>query len=335
MGPRVIGCRLRGNQTELYITWKANNWACAQQTNKMTCTPSEVSDQPGLLPSLISLRCPHEETWGPQLPIECTAKALISLGWCPGWSETSLRAQVIFLVLSCCGSTVKLCFRLKLLTLYLFRLKLFKLLLAFHLFCCFYFMMSWLFVFLSRLVFGAGCGIHLYRFVIIAFSSSFQIKNINHCNMSWIMRKPVYVIFEEQSCRSACASAQSNFRVITTNFLGVQIFRKITVASLYSWAGQFESYLVTNPEDRFSLDMTFPWFSVDMSPRLGPLPEIFGQVIIGYNDNANGEIVLSPDNPQVPENTTEPFLFVTRHGGVFGEVWLNQQILCFVMMAPS
>ena len=26
------------------------------------------------------------------------------------------------------------------------------------------------------------------------------------------------------------------------------------LASLYSWAGQFESYLVTNPEDRFSHD---------------------------------------------------------------------------------
>ena len=27
------------------------------------------------------------------------------------------------------------------------------------------------------------------------------------------------------------------------------------LASLYSWAGQFESYLVANPEDRFSHDM--------------------------------------------------------------------------------
>ena len=25
-------------------------------------------------------------------------------------------------------------------------------------------------------------------------------------------------------------------------------------ASLYSWAGRFESYLVANPEDRFSCD---------------------------------------------------------------------------------
>ena len=29
------------------------------------CVPSKDSDQPGHLPSLISLRCPHEETLGP------------------------------------------------------------------------------------------------------------------------------------------------------------------------------------------------------------------------------------------------------------------------------
>ena len=64
--------------------------------------------------------------------------------------------------------------------------------------------------------------------------------------------------------------------------------------------------------------------SVDMSPRLGPVAETIGQVIIGYNDNANGEIVLSPENPQVLENQTEPFLFATRHGGMFGEVCITK-----------
>ena len=34
------------------------------KTNKMTCAPSEDSDQPAYPPSLISLRCPHEETSG-------------------------------------------------------------------------------------------------------------------------------------------------------------------------------------------------------------------------------------------------------------------------------
>ena len=34
------------------------------KTNKMSA-PSEDSDQPGHLPCLISLRCPHEESLGP------------------------------------------------------------------------------------------------------------------------------------------------------------------------------------------------------------------------------------------------------------------------------
>ena len=54
------------------------------KANKMACAPSEDSDQPGHLPSLISLRCPHEESWGPLLPIERTAKTLFRLGGCPG-----------------------------------------------------------------------------------------------------------------------------------------------------------------------------------------------------------------------------------------------------------
>ena len=35
------------------------------KTNKMACAPSEDLDQPGHPPSLISLRCQHEESLGP------------------------------------------------------------------------------------------------------------------------------------------------------------------------------------------------------------------------------------------------------------------------------
>ena len=35
------------------------------KTNKMACVPIEDSDQPGHPPSLVSLRCPHEETIRP------------------------------------------------------------------------------------------------------------------------------------------------------------------------------------------------------------------------------------------------------------------------------
>ena len=50
------------------------------KTNKMTCVPSKNSDQPGHPPTLISLRCPHEEALGPLLLIKRTAKMLIRLG---------------------------------------------------------------------------------------------------------------------------------------------------------------------------------------------------------------------------------------------------------------
>ena len=40
-----------------------------------------------------SLRRPHEESLRPQLPIERTAKPLVRLGGCPGWSESSQGAQ--------------------------------------------------------------------------------------------------------------------------------------------------------------------------------------------------------------------------------------------------
>ena len=42
-----------------------SNEPLRDKTNIMAFAPSEDSDQPGHLPSLISLRCPHEESLGP------------------------------------------------------------------------------------------------------------------------------------------------------------------------------------------------------------------------------------------------------------------------------
>ena len=63
-------------------TWAAawqsqQNGHCAQRRHRSACA-SAHSDQ--------SLRCPHEQTLGPQLPIERTTKTLIRLG---GWSESA------------------------------------------------------------------------------------------------------------------------------------------------------------------------------------------------------------------------------------------------------
>ena len=40
-------------------------WAATWQNQQSEFAPSEDSDQPEHPPSLISLRCPHEETLGP------------------------------------------------------------------------------------------------------------------------------------------------------------------------------------------------------------------------------------------------------------------------------
>ena len=69
------------------------------KTNKMACAPSSDSDQPGHLPSLISLRCPHEESLGPKLPIEHTAKT-DQTGWMPRLIRVFAARTIILLVLS-------------------------------------------------------------------------------------------------------------------------------------------------------------------------------------------------------------------------------------------
>ena len=55
--------------------------------NKMSCAPSEDSDQPGH-PSDQSLRYPHEERWGPELP---TAQRRLWSDWADAYADLSLR----------------------------------------------------------------------------------------------------------------------------------------------------------------------------------------------------------------------------------------------------
>ena len=76
---------------------KPTKWLCAQRRLR-SAWASAQSDQ--------SLRCPHEESLVPYLPIERTAKTLIRLGRWPGWSKSSLGAHVILLVLSWGGSII-------------------------------------------------------------------------------------------------------------------------------------------------------------------------------------------------------------------------------------
>ena len=73
------------------------------------------------------------------------------------------------------------------------------------------------------------------------------------------MRKPVNAICEQQKCRSACASAQSDQRLyclLPGQYNTSTISR---LGSLCSCASQFESQLVANTENRFSRDMAHYW----------------------------------------------------------------------------
>ena len=63
---------------------KSTKWLCAQQRLR-SAWASAQSNQ--------SLRCPHEESLGPYLPTERTAKTLLRLGGCRGSSESSLGAH--------------------------------------------------------------------------------------------------------------------------------------------------------------------------------------------------------------------------------------------------
>ena len=62
------------------------------QLNKLLCLVTHFWD----------LR--HEESWGPKLSLQRTAKPLVRLGGCSYWSESSLGAKDILLVLSWGGS---------------------------------------------------------------------------------------------------------------------------------------------------------------------------------------------------------------------------------------
>ena len=74
------------------------------KTIKMACAPSENSDQPQHLPSLIRFFAVHmKKPWALSYSLSAQRR-LVRLGGCPGWSESSLGAHAILLVLSWDGS---------------------------------------------------------------------------------------------------------------------------------------------------------------------------------------------------------------------------------------
>ena len=72
---------------------REDNWATSWQNQQCGCAPSEGSDQPGHLPSLIRVFTVRmKKAWVLSYPLRVQGR-LIRLGECPGWSESSLGAQ--------------------------------------------------------------------------------------------------------------------------------------------------------------------------------------------------------------------------------------------------
>ena len=64
-------------------------WAATWQNQQNECAPREDSDQPGHPPSLISLRCPHEESLGLSYPL--SAQRRLWSDWMDAQADPSLR----------------------------------------------------------------------------------------------------------------------------------------------------------------------------------------------------------------------------------------------------
>ena len=77
-------------------------------------------------------------------------------------------------------------------------------------------------------------------------------------------KKTCFALCEQQRRRSACASTQSDQHLCCSlcrwyNTCSCYVLNFNTLANFCSCAGRFESYMVTNPEDRFSGDEAQLW----------------------------------------------------------------------------
>ena len=75
------------------------------KTNKMTCAPSEDSDQTGQSDQIRVFAVRMKKPCIVSYPLNAQRR-LWSVGGCSDWSESSFGAHVILLVLACCGANV-------------------------------------------------------------------------------------------------------------------------------------------------------------------------------------------------------------------------------------
>ena len=131
-------CSLR-----LVIFWKRNE-PPHDKTNKLICAPSEDSDQTAQ--SGQRIRCPHKETFGPQVAHRAHSEDSDQTG-VDARSGLSLRwARISFIWFRRAVTQMSSC-----------------------LFACVVLYLMPSMVFLSRLMSRKGCGVRLFRFLTITF----------------------------------------------------------------------------------------------------------------------------------------------------------------------
>ena len=113
---------------------------------------------------------------------------------------------------------------------------------------------------------------HNYR-LLLKYSKIIMKKTCTH----------EYIIWLPQVCMEYWLSVSWHLCSLISIFVIRSIDSTIpnfkTLASFWSWAGQFESYLVANPEDRFSCtkDLLFQFFS-KVLPLRWPLQRLHGYI---------------------------------------------------------
>ena len=101
---QILSCKKTSSGNSDAFSWNwdwLHNLSCDKTKPTKWLAPSEDSDQPGRPTSLIRVFAVRLRT---QSFFMRTAKTLIRLGGCPGWSDSSLGTHATLLVLSWGGS---------------------------------------------------------------------------------------------------------------------------------------------------------------------------------------------------------------------------------------
>ena len=133
---------------------------------------------------------------------------------------------------------------------------------------------------------------------LVNLKTSDHYKQLSKMYKSHVMRKPDLCHMQIASAQSDLCLCCSLLRKYNTCICYIQNFK--TLASLCSWAGRFASYLVANPEDRFSHDMAHNILGSNKASYL-PLPRNL-MVVISLVSTGQCPLTVSIYNQYQPQH---------------------------------